>query len=178
MRVRLSSLFVALVLVPTLSFADSHKADLYGGGSGGTGASSVGGVHGSIAWDLKDYPRFSVVVADFSTQFGSHQGKDLTQVSYLWGARVWLNRAGSRNKAFVQVLGGGVYYNDGTPASGAKPAIGFGGAYELGLGEPVKTSTGTDCVWGIRGEVERIKPRNRDAFTRVSGGVVFRFVRR
>src|SRR4029453_8645873 len=177
MRVRLTCLLSTLLLVPSLVYADGHKAGLYGGGSGGNGASKLFGFHEGLEWPLHKYWRVSIVAPDISVEFGSHEGVKVTQFGWMFGARVALHRRYAPNKYFVHATGGGVYTNDGTSDAGTNGVIALGGGYERFFKKVTKeqVAAGTHEGLGIRVQYDYIfrdgdTPR-RDGFSRVSAGV-------
>lgn len=199
MRVRLASLFLAILVVPAVAFAESHKADFYLGSSGGSGGSTIGGFIAGSNWGTP-CPWFDVVGPVFSTQGGGHESKALSQTVFQGGARLTLSamnrdRAAEANEApdkngnkkklyfdrgwkpFAQALVGGtiVNINDGS----AKAIKDW--SYTLGVG--------VDKFWhtmkrdgrvhyfgaGVRVQVDYvIRPGDHTNFTRVSGGFVYR----
>lgn len=206
MRVRLTSLFLAILVVPAVAYAEAHKADLSGGGSGGSGGSAIGGFWQSIAFD---WPigkcGWCSPVADLSVQFGRHQVEGqqtdnaLTQVAYQGGFRASLGglAASIRRKGrqveeqdpqlkiFLQVLAGAVYTNDGTSHNDDKSpgttngAITFGGGFQYFFGKAMPEG-GTvlhAAGWGVQAQVDHIWRADRESFTRVSGGVTYRFLK-
>jgi hypothetical protein len=188
MRVRLSCLVLAMFLVPALAHADGHKADLYAGFSFGDGGSKISGFHQSLAWSLpspKDSPSpkahwLTLVIPDVSVQFGGHNGKDLTQVAYLFGARVSLTSRYSRHKVFAQGLYGGVYTNDGTVDAGSNQAGASGAGYETFFHdrtEAAKKIGDPHLGLGFRVQIDYVFRSERESFTRASAGFVYRFAK-
>jgi len=200
MRVRVSSLFVAVLLVPTVAFADYPKVDFSGGGSGGTGGSGVGGFAQSLSWNFRKWftcPSCGFVIPDVSVQFGKHnisqtppQTIQVTQVAYQAGFR-WTptslhHREGyedSKTKVFIQVLAGGVYTNDGNaptaPANNKVITLG-GGVQHFFHKEDRTTKAGRvepHCSGiGIQAQFDKVWRSEREGFWRLSGGVVYRFL--
>jgi hypothetical protein len=180
MRVRLLCLVLAIFLVPALVHADGHKADLYGGFSFGDGGSKIAGFNQSLAWSLPSPKahKLTLVIPDVSVQFGGHDGKDLTQVAYLFGARVSLTPRYSRHKAFAQALYGGVYTNDGTVDAGSNQAGAIGAGYETFFHdrtEAAKKTGDPHLGLGFRVQIDYVFRSERESFTRASAGFVYRF---
>ena len=127
---RRSWLLLGILLIPIAVRADDHRADFYVGFSGGNGASTLLGAHQEFA---KVFPqegaKFLSIFGDFSVQFGSHDDKDVTQVTYMGGARATIGKSDGRHKFFFHGLGGRVYTNDGVD-SGNDWALGGGFGYE------------------------------------------------
>ena len=174
MRLRLSWVVLGL-LVPTLAYADDHWADNYAGFSGGSGGSTVYGVHDSVAIEFKKWPDLGVVPVDFSVQFG----EQVTQVIYMAGARYTWAPSSDRmhaNKVLLQALFGTVYTNDGASTSTDKTdkdfALGLGAGYEF-----LKVIKGQTVTF--RGIYDRIKRSgDRDEwFNRFSAGMSYRWTR-
>ena len=72
MRTRLICLALGILSIPALASADDHRWDGYIGGSGGNGASKLGGIHtalGITAMKNGMLRKVSIVI-DWSTQLG------------------------------------------------------------------------------------------------------------
>ena len=173
MRVRFFSLLLALLTIPTLAFADFHKADFYGGGSGGTGGSAVGGVLGSINWGTQ-IRWFDAVLADVSWQHGSHEGKALNQVAIQAGGRFFMtsfNKVDKPYKPFLHVLIGGVHTGQESKPWLHDMSITVGGGYEHFWKKEGDHYKGL----GVRGQVDLVmRPGDSAKFWRYSGGIVYR----
>ena len=193
MRVRLTSLFLTMLLVPAVASAESHKADYYTGVSGGTGGSSVKGLAQSLVFGCEKcgerWRWLGFTAADGSFQFGGHEGKDLTQATVQFGARVTVTslrkppQNDTRVKLFVQGAGGFAYTNDGTDQSGTNGVGSFGfGAQVFLHKQPVMSQSGTPTNkshWGGLGfqwQYDYIWRTTRPGYWRTSGGVVIRFL--
>ena len=197
MRSRLLGLLFALALVPTLAFADSHKADLFGGGSGGTGGSAIGGYIAGINWGT-GLPCLDFVGPTASTQYGGHDGKSLTQTTYNAGVR-WTLSSMERDvaadradrtkkhyvdkpyKPFVQVLYGGVYsnVNDGSGAAVKDQSWDFGGGIDI-FSRTAKGPDGRDHYAGLGFRVQYdyiVRVGDSTNFHRVSAGLVWRILK-
>jgi hypothetical protein len=180
MRIRISSLLLALLFVPSLAHADGHKADFYSGFLFGDGGSRLSGFHQSLGIGLRNAPRVTIIAPDLSVRFGGHEGKDLTEVGFQFGMRVHVTSLAPANKFFVSVVGGGVYTNDGTTEAGTNGAgaIGFGYEYFKRRGEVSKERPNPPHVGlGFRAQIDYVMREGRESFTRVSAGVVYRFDR-
>jgi hypothetical protein len=175
MRMRLIGLVLGLLSIPALASADDHRWDGYFGGSGGNGASKLAGIHQAIGIVLgqEGAMRKLAIVADFSTQFGSHDDIPVTQFAYLTGVRVMASRGTDKFKPSVHVLFGGVYQNDrrDDPNDGAV-VLGFGLEYVPGA---AKRDVGNG--FGLRVQVDRFYRTSevRSDFWRASAGVIFRY---
>lgn len=188
MRVRFCGLFIALLAIPTLAFADAHKADYYGGGSGGTGGSTVKGAALSLVFGAEDflgerYRCLGITVADASFQFGGHNGKDLQQTTLQFGARVTLTSLrkppanDTRVKIFVQGAGGFAYTNDGTDQSGSNGVGSVGGGIQVFAHKvPAPESTTAKHYGGVgfQWQYDYIFRAGRPGYWRTSAGVVIR----
>jgi hypothetical protein len=175
MRIRLIGFALALLCFPALASADDHRWDGYFGGSGGNGASKLFGIHQAFGFVLgQEGPMRKVaIVADFSTQIGSHDGIPVTQFAYMTGVRVMVSRREDRFKPSGHVLFGGVHQNDGIPEpTDGAVALGFGVEYI-----PNPTSTDLKNAFGIRAQVDRFYRMGdlRSDFWRASVGVIFRY---
>ena len=188
MRGRLTALLLATLLVlPTFAFADGHKADYFAGGSGGTGGSVVGGFAQSLFFGAEHAccPWLGIGAADGSVQFGGENGKDLTQLTLQFGARVTLTSLKDPNpdtqlKVFVQGGGGFAYTNDGTDQSGSNGVGSIGGGVQWFF-HKVQVPDGTpgEMLYGgigLQAQVDYIWRADRDGYWRVAGGVVYRFL--
>ena len=181
MRIRLTFLLLALLLVPGLAYADAHKMDYFLGGSGGDGGSGIGGAHASINWGTK-IPWLDVVGPDFSVQFGGHQGKSLTQVAYQGGLHFTLTSMKKPYKdmpvkPFAHFMAGGVYTNDSTGKAFKDGAFSFGFGVEQFF---KKDATQTDHFSGVGYRVQYdyiIRSGDRESFSRVSAGIVYRLLK-
>jgi len=195
MRVRVTPLFLAILFIPALAFADFHKVDFSGGGSGGTGGSSVFGFQQSLSWGVRKCPSCGIVLPDISVQFGTHEDPvthvktDETQVAYQFGFRWTPTSLYGRNKdrhedtptkVFIQLLAGQAYTNDGTAATGKNGVITLGAGIQRFLRKEDRTKNGRSephCAGlGFQAEVDHIWRNDREGFWRVSGGVVYRFL--
>jgi len=171
MRVWRSWLVLGMLLIPTAVRADDHRADLYGGASRGGGGSTLGGFHQTLALGSarpvsKD---LSFVLADVSAHFGN----DVTQVAVMGGVR-WTLFAKREQKHKVSGRGllGLVHSNDGAP--GPKD---FAGAVGVSW-EYIPTPTEPSKGWGVRVQYDyviRSDADGRESFSRLSGGLVYRF---
>jgi hypothetical protein len=172
MRIRLIGLVLGLLSVPALASADDHRWDGYFGGSGGDGASKLGGIHQAIGIALGGMRKVAIV-GDFSTQFGSHDGIPVTQFAYMTGVRVMASKREHKFKPFFHVLFGAVYQNDGLDdTTDGAVAAGFGIEYI-----PRPTSRELRDGLGFRLQVDRFYRMGdlRSDFWRVSAGVIFRY---
>jgi hypothetical protein len=176
MRVRLLLLAFMVILVPNQARADDHRADLYGGFSGGGGGSALYGFHQALALTSpqpgsKD---LSFVVPDLSVHFGSHDGSDVTQVALMFGGRLTPVKENWRHTVSVQVLVGTVYTNEGG-AGDADWAMSFGGLYEL----PLTTRSTPYYGWAFRAQIDYINrfSDTRDDLPRLSAGLSYRFAK-
>ena len=186
MRGRLTALLLATLLVlPTFAFADGHKADYFAGGSGGTGGSKLGGIAQSLVFGFgrERVPWLGITAADASFQFGGENGRDLTQLTLQWGARVTLtslkklapDAADTRVKVFVQGAGGFAYTNDGTDQSGSNGVGSFGGGIQW-FAKTLRPGENRYAGLGFQAQADYIWRADRDGYWRVAGGVVYRFL--
>jgi hypothetical protein len=186
MRVRVTSLFLALLFIPALAFADAHKADYYTGGSGGTGGSTIKGFAQSLVFGVERYRWLGLTAADASFQFGGHNGKDLTQTTLQFGARVTLTSFrkppanDTRVKMFVQGAGGFAYTNDSTDQSGSNGVGSLGGGIQVFAHKvPVPETQNRQSRYGGVGfqwQYDYIWRSGRPGYWRTSAGVVIRFL--
>ena len=189
MRVRVFSLLLALLTIPTFAFADAHKADFYGGGSGGTGGSIIGGFIAGVNWGTK-CPWFDVVGPVASNQGGGHDEKALSQTVFHGGGRFTLtsmrkDREGhyldKRYKPFGQILVGGVItnINDGSGDAIKDFSYTFGGGIDTFLHKPKQLHGREHSAGvGIRVQVDYVvRPGDHTNFTRVSAGVIYRILK-
>lgn len=188
MRVRLASLLTAILLVPAAAYAESHKADLFGGGSGGNGGSTIGGWIAGINWGTA-CPWLDIVGPTASTQFGGHDGKSLSQIAYHGGARVTLTSMKTARdghavdqtiKPFVHVLVGGVYtnINDGSGQAFKDLSWTFGGGVDKFWHHT--TLNGRDHTSGVGFRVQYdyiVRNGDHTNFSRVSAGIVWRILK-
>jgi hypothetical protein len=175
MRIRLSCVVLGLLLVPAPARADGHWADFYAAFSGGGGGSNVYGIHSAFAATSPGGPShyLSFVLTDVSIHSGSHDGSDVTQITFLWGGRVTISKPYHKFKPSFHVLLGGVT-TDGV-ADGTTFATAFGGGLEYLL-DPV--SKERKKGFGFRAQIDRVvRSSDRDDFWRISGGVFYRFGR-
>ena len=186
-----TGLLFALALVPAVAYADSHKADLSGGGSGGTGGSALGGFIAGINWGTS-LPWLDVVGPTVSQQYGSHDGKSLTQTAYHGGVRVTLSSMerdpqdrthflDKPYKPFVQVLIGGVYsnLNDGSGLALKDFSWDVGGGIDI-FSHTAKGPDGRDHSAGLGFRVQYdyiVRTGDGANFHRVSAGVVWRILK-
>lgn len=174
MRILRFCLFLGFLLAPKLAFADDHRMDLYGGFSGGNGASKLFGFHQAIGIVFSgENPKLHRVsaVADLSMQF-ANETSSVTQVLFMGGGRFAFSRPADKNKISAHILGGSEYYNQ---AGGATNT----GVFAFGVGyEYLPTPRGTRAMDGLgfRAQLDHII-RSGDAvnFWRASAGVVYRF---
>ena len=182
MRVRLTSLFLTILLIPAMAFAESHKADLFGGGSGGTGGSTIAGYLVGINWGTSN-PWIDVVGPTVSTQYGGHDGKSLTQTAYHGGIRLTVRskqHVDMEYKPFVHVLFGGVYtnINDGSGQALKDASWTFGGGVDKFFHKI--TVQGLDHMTGVGFRVQYdyiVRVGDHTNFHRVSAGVVWRILK-
>jgi hypothetical protein len=173
MRTRLSCLVLGFLLIPSLARADGHWADFYAAFVGGGGGSNVYGIHSAFAATSPGGPShyLSFVLTDVSIQSGSHDGSDVTQITFLWGPRVTFSKPDHKLKPSVHVLLGGVT-TDGV-ADGTTFATAFGGGVEY---LPNPTDKDRKKGFGVRAQIDRVvRSGDREDFWRISGGVFYRF---
>jgi hypothetical protein len=108
-------------------------------------------------------------LADLSLHIGSHDGNDLTRTTYLFGGR-WMfdqNDGRQRHLPFVQGLIGGIHDSASVGSNAFAGELGGGWEY---------FPHGIDRTAGVavRIQVDYIFAINDKAFTRVTGGVVYR----
>jgi hypothetical protein len=192
MRVRLTLLLSICLLVPAVALADGHKAGLSGGGSGGSGASGLFGFHVGFEHklpgdvdpkNLADYRywRWSIVYADVSVQFGSHDGQ-VTNVTAMGGVRYAVTPRHARDKIFAHGLLGISNTNHQNVGAGNDFVYAFGAGYERFFTQrtPAEvTANQSHQGLGFRTQVDVIIRDNDDlnlgTFTRVSAGLVYRW---
>jgi len=173
MRIALSCLVLVSLLVPTVARADDHRMDLYGGGSGGTGGSRLFGFHESLAWvGTPKMKRLSIVLSDFSVQFGKDDSTRVTQVIWATGVRYTGFKYDHKHKPFAQLLVGTVYSNDGLPdANDGATIVGFG--YEF---VPTPSDEDPKKAFAVRVQADRVfRGGAREDFWRYSVGLMYRF---
>lgn len=190
MRVRFYGLLVALLTIPTLAFAESHKADLFGGGSGGNGGSTIGGYLVGINWGTS-VPWLDVVGPTVSTQYGGHDGKSLSQTAYHGGVRLTLTSMKKdpkdrehyldvKCKPFVHVLVGGVYtnINDGSGKALKDVSWTFGGGFDKFWHTRDMNGRAHTTGVGFRVQYDYIvRTGDHTNFNRVAAGVVWRILK-
>jgi hypothetical protein len=173
MRIRLSCLVLGVLLVPALVRADDHWADFYAAFSGSGGGSKLFGVHEAVAVTSPGSPRhyLSFVVSDVSLHSGSHDGTDVTQVTYLWGGRVTVSKPQHKLKPYFHGLLG-LVTTDGV-ADGTNFAGAVGGGLEY---LPSPTDRDRKKGFGIRTQIDRVfRSGDGEDFWRISGGIFYRF---
>jgi hypothetical protein len=190
MRIRPACLvFVVLLLVPALTYADSHNADFNGGGSGGGGGSKLGGfIVGFGKAEMTSEPggdrRRPCLLGwfgDASVQFGKHAGKEVTQVVLAVGPRCTiLAKHDSMNLFHAHAQLGDVYTNDGK--GGGKPndtALVVGLAFDRALHRrPSSTPKTPFAGAGFRLQADRVfNLGDRESVWRLSAGLVYRVPR-
>jgi hypothetical protein len=184
MRARHTCLvLVGLFLAPALAVADSHNADAYGGGSGGGGGSNLGGFIVALGktqiQDLKEPQRVLWgAVGGASVQFGTHDGRDVTQVVSTIGVRMTFAKPDGKDFVHAQVSVADVYTNDGqfTEDGDEKPhdfGVVVGAAYDRAFRthEPGTPHPGL----GLRFQVDRVfNMGDRGDVWRLSAGLIYR----
>lgn len=172
MRTRLLGLALGLLAIPTLALADDHRWDLYTGGSGGNGASKLGGLHFSFGVTGQRDPgvwRKVLFVGDVSVQLGSHSGAPVNQLAYSFGARVTPAPSRWHAKPFFQFMGGGVHQKDAAPEP-HNGSVTLGGGVDFVLHPEVHGD-----AFAFRVQVDRFfRSGSREDFWRVSAGLVLR----
>jgi hypothetical protein len=175
MRIPFSAFLCALLLSPAVARADDHRADWYGGFSGGSGASKLAGFYNAFAIPLPSQnPRLHrmSLLTDVSVQFGKHDGQSVSQVVYMAGAKYTFARREQKNKVSAHILGGTEYYNTAGNASNTG-VLAFGVGYEF---IPAPTSSNLLDGLGVRVQVDSVfRSGDRENFWRVSGGLIYRF---
>jgi len=176
MRILRFCLALGILLAPASAFADDHRMDLYGGVSGGNGASKLVGYYQALAIAFHgSNPKLNrlSIVNDVSVQFAEHDTGKVSQVVYMVGARYTFSRPPDSNKISA-------HFTLGTEYSNASGVGGNDGVYAVGVGYefiPNPQSTKLLDGVGVRMQVDRIvRPggENKD-FWRVSGGLIYRF---
>ena len=194
MRGRLTVLLlVTLLIFPAAAFADGHKADFFGGGSGGTGGSKLGGITQSLVFGLgregclwmkdKNCPWLGITANDLSVQFGGENGKELTQMTLQWGGRATLTSFKVPNpdtpiKVFVQGALGLAYTNDGTEQSGTNFVGSVGGGIQW-FPNKLPHPDGKGEMrggFGLQAQADYIFRTTRSGYWRGAAGVVYRFL--
>lgn len=186
MCIRFACLVLGALLVPAAAFADSHNADAYGGGSGGGGGSKLGGFIVALGKTQLQappgQPQKKVLLGGIggaSVQFGSHNGRDVTQVVADVGPRISYLKPRSKNVVHAQVTAAWVYTNDGRfiKDGDEKPndfGIVVGAAYDYGLREGSGTGTAHSGL-GMRFQADRIfNLGDREDVWRLSAGIIYR----
>ena len=180
MRIGNVCLGLVVLLIPALAFADSHRADVYSGASGGGGGSNLGGF--IVALGLTEIqqrePRNVLFggVGSASVQFGSHEGRDLTQVVWSIGPRLTFEKdQNSKNVFHAQVTFGGVYTNDGQGQKNMATVVGaaYDRAFHTHEGKTPHPGL------GLRLQADRvlIKGEERKDAWRFSAGFIYRIPR-
>ena len=160
---------------PPPSARSTDGPDLFGGFSyTHSGEANLKGWHVSASLPFEGSLR---LVADLSGHYGSFAGADLSQITFLAGARYVWGRS-HRLRPFGQALGGGVHskssFVDASGTSFSDSHTGWGGA--LGGGADYRLSR----RWAARGQVELLLLHSAgtwDRDPRLSLGVVYRFGR-
>lgn len=173
---RLHPLLMALIILalPGLAFADDHKADGYGGGSGSRG-SFLGGFEAAYTRIFSDGD-FGFV-ANVSVHFGEHEGEDIARTTLLGGLQWTLPEPGGREGSqspqsrnqytfALQMLVGAVFTDTG---DGTVPAVALGGQYDYIFNRDDPTRG-----WGVRARADYVFTDGSDNFPRVSFGLVYR----
>jgi hypothetical protein len=187
MRIRHACLVLGVWLVPALASADSHNADVYGGGSGGGGGSKLGGFIVALGktqlQDLKSpKPVLWGGIGGASVQFGSHDGRDVTQIIWGAGPRFSFAKPGTMNFIHAQVQLVGVYTNDGRDIKDGdeKPndfAVVVGTAYDHAFTRTQAGSTPHPGL-GFRFQADRVfNMGDRENVWRLSAGLIYRIPR-
>jgi hypothetical protein len=178
MRVRFTSLFLAILFVPTLALADSHKADFTGGYADGTGGSRLKGFGVAAALHAPaTVPHRLTWLVDYSHRSGTDNGVTVKQDAWLFGARAMLTPPSCKLKFFAEGLFGPVNTNDGV-TSGYKKAggIGLGAEYFPTKAVPTQRGYDTQTNLGLRVQVDHVWRSERGDFTRVYVGLVYRLI--
>ena len=181
MRIRNACLGLVVLLIPALAFADSHRADVYSAFSSGGGGSNLSGfivALGKTQIQPEQGPPKKVLlggVGGASVQFGSHEGRDVTQVVWSAGPRVTFEKdRESRNFFHAQVTFGGVYTNDGQEPNDFATVV--GAAYDFAF-RPHAGATKHPGL-GFRLQADRVfNMGDRDDVWRLSAGFVYRIPR-
>jgi hypothetical protein len=168
----LVALFVAFA--PAGARAGDHRLDLLLASSyerAGGSTIHLGGWHVSAAATLKEEPRLSFI-GDLSVHFfGSHDERDVTQVTFMAGPR-WTFFGHRKNMPFVHLMVlGATYRSEKGGIGSASGALAAGVGYDF-----VPTVCGQ---WGVRGQYDLIKPigTDQEKSHRFSLGFVYRFHR-
>ncbi len=137
-----------------------------------SGDASLLGGHVSVS--AQSFHRSFRLVADLSVHTGSFAGADLSQVTFLVGARhVW--HGGRRLRPFGQLLVGGARTKSEFADAGlSSSATGWGGAPGAGVDYVLSPR------WAVRGQGDVLLLHSAggwDADPRLSVGVVYRFGR-
>ena len=188
MRIRYLSFALAVLLVPTVGYADDHFADMYLG-FGRTRASSLVGLHETYALTSPEHHPFSFVLGDLGIMVGSHddrgegqgrgqgqgRGSDATQITYMGGVRYSLPRFAPRYGVYGQVLVGGIT----TTAQGLRrqndAAAAVGGGLDIAVGRGDTTNDHLSTKWAIRIHADYMFDGEDTKPFRISGGIVYRF---
>jgi hypothetical protein len=166
MRPRLAWLVVVALILPARAYAHGHTWD----GSGGpitTGGSTLYGFRGTLGITLPPVNHDWSALADFTNTFGNHDDKDVTQLSYMGGARRFLNGNGERHLFSLHIVGGVVHRHEGETTT-LKWATSFGGAYEL-------IPRGVPYGWATRFQLDRTAVQDQKDFYQFSVSIVKRF---
>jgi hypothetical protein len=172
MRIRRLSLVVVLLLMPTPARAHDHIADFFGGGSSAYD-STLWGFHTQLGTTLPWLENKDLsAVGDLALHIGTHDGADLTRVTFLGGFRY----APSGMRLFKNIVSfhallGGVH--DADADSSNEFALAIGGGYEY---LPKGQNPGGGH-WGFRVQADYVISSG-DGFPRVSAGVVYRITPR
>lgn len=182
MRIRNACLGLVVLLIPSLALADSHNADVYSGGSGGGGGSNLGGfivALGKTRIQPEKGPQKKVLlggVGGASVQFGSHEGRDLTQVVWSVGPRFTFEKGrDSKNVFHAQVTWGSAYTNDGGEGQNNFTTV-VGAAYDRAFQSHGGMTPHPGL--GFRLQADRVfnKGEREDAW-RLSAGFIYRIPR-
>lgn len=180
MRIRRLWLVPGMLLLPTVAFADDHKA--FFGGLSQIYASTLTGLH--LTYEQKTpRPGNLLIVGDFSTQWGTHEGLDLRRTTAMGGVRfAFASRSEAAGPTAQQASGhprhiGGVHaligiVNDSDGGDeGTDGALAVGASYAF-----VARRFASNAALGIRVQADYInRLGDSDGFPRVSVGAVYWF---
>lgn len=172
MRIRRPWLVLVAVLMPSVTHAHDHFADLYGAASLMFGSAHPG-LHVSFSKTLPqveeaaaaDVVKRLTFVGDFSAHWEAGEG-DRRNVNYLGGLRyTFAKTAHSSKLPFVHLMLGGVHTKSAGQGDG-DAALALGGGFEY-------IPSGSPGGFGFRVQADYIV-RPGDVQPRVSAGIVWR----
>lgn len=167
MRLLRPSLVVLVLFVPTTVQAHDHVADFFGGVTYANG-SNLGGLHVTFAKTIRNPgDRNLAIVGDWTIHRGSHNGDDLTRMTFAVGPR-WTFDTHNGHVPSVHVLIGGV--RDDAAQNDTSVGVALGFSYEY---LPAATrQSGAGVVYRVQTD---FVASGVDKFPRLSAGIAYRW---